>query len=471
MQSVYQQIYHKMQELGQEHVFAFWPQLNESQRQDLLQQLQTLDLAFVEKQLQRRWPVGEDAHQDLADFKPSPYLPLPRTRKEISQRNRAIQEGEALLRRGQAGIIVVAGGQGTRLGFDGPKGTFAVGPVTQRTLFQYHVEKIRALERLYNCTIPFYVMTSPGNHQATIRYFAEHQFFGKNPDSVIFFPQRLLPVFDEHGKILLESKHRLSFSPDGHGGLLYALKKHHIVADMVNRGIRHIYYFQVDNVLIKMCDPAFMGEHVLARADMSARTVYKRDPEEPLGNIGLIGDIYRVIEYTELPPKLKEARDQHGTLVYGQGSIAIHMFAVDFLQRMTSAGHELPYHLAHKAMPFVDAAGVTCKPAQKNALKFEQFIFDAFSHAQRVMVQETERDQDFSPIKNASGPDSPETARRDLNLLFASWLEACGVKIPRHDSGIPRHNLEISPLFALSPGQLSDKIPSHLDLDGDLLLE
>lgn len=461
----------KLAALGQERALRFWPELDENSRRRLLDQLDHLDEEFLAAQRQRKWPLVAAGAGNLDGFTPQPYIPLPASREEEERWDRARRDGEKLLAQGAVAVLVVAGGQGTRLGYPGAKGKYPVGPVTGRSLFQYHIEKMVALERKFGRPLPLYVMTSPANHQETIGFFKENNWFGKDPRTIICFPQRMLPVFDNCGQLLLETRASLSLSPDGHGGVLYALRKHQLLEDMRRRGIRHLFYFQVDNVLVRIADPAYLGFHDQMAAEMSARTVRKRDPWEKLGHIGRLDGACKVIEYTELPEEKKTACNEEGGLLFGQGSIAIHLFSLDFLERLARQKIELPYHIARKKVASVEDQRAAAADGGLNAVKFEQFIFDAFSFANRILVLETDRRFEFSPIKNREGEDSPATARRDLSEMFAGWLEACGISPRRHADGTLAVPIEISPLYAMSADELQAKLPPGLDTEREILLE
>jgi len=462
----YQQAMEKLAHLQQEHVLRFWDDLDDEQQQSLLHQIAELDKNLLSTFTQMIKDLESAKHYQPGTLEPMSVIPIPSTQEQQNDYDWAYKVGEQAIGSGKVGAILVAGGQGTRLGFDGPKGTFPVGPITGRTLFQYHTEKLLALEKRYNTTIPFYIMTSEANDQQTREFFRKNSYFGKSPDSFIFFQQGMLSPIDENGKLFLEEKWKIARSPDGHGGLLKALRKNHLITDMATRGVEYLFYFQVDNVLVKICDPAFIGYHVLHNSEMSAKTVYKRSPEEKLGNIGTIDGKVVTIEYTELSKEEKEATTADGRLKFGQGSIAIHVFSRSFFERLTTENIDLPYHLAHKKITHIDALGRRIKPEAPNGYKFEQFIFDAFPFARNVMVMETDRSQDFSPIKNASGEDSPETARQDLRNLFTSWLKEIGVEVPEDVK-----NIEISPLYALNVRDLKQKLPKDFTFHGDLLLE
>jgi UDP-N-acetylglucosamine/UDP-N-acetylgalactosamine diphosphorylase len=460
-----------LQKMGQEHLLRFWDDLNEQQRQQLLEQILDLDPDVVNR-LQTLVRDGE-AESDYVpgSLEPATVYELPRNDSEREKRETARKTGEELLRSGVVGAVLVAGGQGTRLGFDGPKGTFEIGPITRRTLFQYFIEKIRKREKRFSTTIPLYIMTSKVNHEDTIGFFKDHDYFGKDPESIRFFRQGMLPSFGPDGNILLKSKSEISLSPDGHGGLLSALKRHGLIEEMKTNGLNVLYYFQVDNVLVDICDPTFLGMHRAHKADMSAKTVYKRDPEEKLGNIGKRDGKYTIIEYSELSDKEKYARGDDGKLIFGQGSIALHVFDVAFLETIVNEKKGLPYHLAHKKVPYVDTDGNHQDPDTPNAFKLEQFIFDAFPFARNVVVMETDRSKEFSPVKNASGSDSPQTARRDLVNTNAELLEACGVTVPRDSDGNCTITIEISPLYALTQQELCENYSGPQILDADVLLE
>ncbi len=462
----------KLCQLGQEHVFRFWNQISATEQEFLLQQVEELDEEFFSTVRLSSFESLEAA-RSLQGLEPFPVIPLAKSDNERKQHQLTRKTGEQLLRSGKVGIIMVAGGQGTRLGYPGPKGTIPVGPITNRSLFQYHFEKILALESRYQVLLPLYIMTSPWTDQQTRDYLREHNYFGKDPASVIFFVQSMLPALDENKKILLEKKYALALSPDGHGGLLSALKKHDVITDMKRRHLQMLFYFQVDNVLVQICDPTFIGFHYLADAEFSAKTVYKSHPDEKLGVIGKLDGRPVVIEYTEMPQELKEAKTEDGRLVFGQGSIAIHIFDVAFLERLIQSEIKLPYHIAHKKVAFIDSQGNIQKPDTPNAFKLEQFIFDVLPYAKKVMVMETRRENDFSPIKNSNGQDSLATAQRDLSELFASWLQQVHIPVKRDASGRLLQKIEISPLYALDAADLVGRVRVSNDMlqSGDILLQ
>ena len=451
----YRELLDKFRSIGQEHVFQFWPELVEGQRRQLLAQLEALDVQLIVELQNLLKKLSENRHYTPGTLRPFEVTTLPQNPKEQKIFEDSKKEGERLLRDGKVGALVVAGGQGTRLGFNGPKGCYPVGPVSDRTLFQYHFEKVLALEKRFKTFIPFYIMTSGFTHEETVTFLKDKNYFGKHPKDVMLFQQRMLPALDERGKILLKTKDGIALAPDGHGGMIKAIQQHDVLQDMIRREIDYIFYFQVDNPLVQICDPVFIGFHARAGAEMSAKTIYKNNPFEKLGNIGWLGEKVVIIEYTELSDQEKLQRNADGKLTFGQGSIAIHCFSRHFLERLVHSATSLPFHIAHKKIEHITKDGTLSRPLKENGYKFEQFIFDCFGIAEKVLVLETDRCYDFSPIKNkdTDGVDCPETARRDLTNLFRSWLAYCGVK--REVDG---RWLEISPLDALDAKELCEKL-------------
>jgi UDP-N-acetylglucosamine/UDP-N-acetylgalactosamine diphosphorylase len=327
--------------------------------------------------------------------------------------------------------MVVAGGQGTRLGFEGPKGMFPLGPVTGRTLFELQAQKLRAARRRYGAAIPWFVMTSPATDQPTRSFFGEHDWLGLPEADVFFLCQAMAPALDFDGRLLLESPGRIAESPNGHGGAFGALAESGALDEMARRGITTISYYQVDNPLAPLVDPVFLGLHALEGAEMSAKVVCKIDPMEKVGVVARVDGRVGVVEYTEIDDEHRHLRDAAGELVYWAGSIAVHALEVDFARRVAAdAEHRLPYHASAKKIPCIDGKGLAVKPVEPNGYKLERFLFDALPAASRVAILEVERRDEYAPVKNAEGGDSPDTARRALDALTRRWLAAAGIEVP-----------------------------------------
>ncbi len=453
----------RLRQYGQEHTLAGWDRLTEAERRELVDQLTRLDLEALRTLYAERDKV-------FAVPAPERIAPVPVIR--LGDDPRAAQRrGEDALARGEVAVLLVAGGQGSRLGFEHPKGMFAIGPVSGHSLFQIHAEKVLALRRRYGRPVPFLVMTSPATDAETRSYFAEHDHFGLPADEVFFFCQGTMPALDmQTGKLLLERPGKLFTSPNGHGGTLTALADTGLLDRLRARGIRQIFYFQVDNPLVKVADPVFLGHHLAADAEVSSKVVAKEGPKDKLGNMVLIDGRCSIIEYSDLPEELGRQTDEQGRLRLWAGSPAIHLFAVDFLARVTQGRTRLPFHVARKKVPYWDEHGGQAHPERENALKFEMFIFDVLPMAERWTVVETSRPEEFVPLKNAVGSDSPETVRQALSNRAAAWLEQAGVAVPRHADGDAAVSLEISPLFALDAEEVVRRVRS-LRIEGPVYLE
>jgi len=446
-----------LRKIGQEQVLRFYEALDASGKAKLVGQLQELDL-----------PVIAELAETCVRQRPIPAIPAriepvtPWPRRADMKRPQFYQQAESrgrqLLQDGKAAAFLVAGGQGTRLGYDGPKGQFPVTPIRHKPLFQVFAEQILAHGRAANRPIPWYIMTSLANDAATREFFKSHGHFGLKPSDVLFFAQGMMPAFDMEGKLLLENRDSLALSPDGHGGSLRALHRSGALDDMQRRGVEHLSYFQVDNPLVHVIDPLFLGLHDLTGSEMSSKTIAKAHPQEKVGNF-VVGDgKLQVIEYSDMPKELALSREPDGLPTYNAASIGIHSLRVEFVRRLNSTGRlALPWHRAEKKVPCLDDAGNAIKPSAPNAVKLEQFVFDAIPLADKPLAYQTDRAEEFSPVKNAEGDDSPATCRRDQIRRAARWLAEAGVTVPmRNDE--PDAVLEISPLYAAGPDELRQKI-------------
>lgn len=443
----------KLQQSGQGHLVRRLARLPSEKQQKLMHQLHQLDLASIAELFQLSKQKTE--HHDFHRCTVPDIVRRPETDAAVHAWSKAGEVGAEAIRQGQLAIIMVAGGQGTRLGHDGPKGTYPIGPVTQRSLFQIHAEKVLALGRRHQVDIPFLIMTSEENDQATREFFAQHQYFGLKPDQVIFFVQGMLPALDATtGEMLLCADDQLALSPNGHGGIIEALDVSGLLNRLHSQGIRHCYYFQVDNPLVQIGEAQFLGMHLNAQADMSLKVVAKLYAQERMGNLVQLDSKYRIVEYTELPAELAEQTDEQGQLRFWAGSPAIHLFSLDFLQQLAHGDISLPYHIARKCVPFVDEQGTLHKPEKPNAVKFERFIFDALPLAQRVLAVETTRALEFEPLKNGSGENSPLTVRQALSDRYQSWLVECGIEL-KNDRWY-----ELSPLVLLDMNDLVNHTPT-----------
>jgi UDP-N-acetylglucosamine/UDP-N-acetylgalactosamine diphosphorylase len=429
-----------LKKCGQEHVLAYWKKLGKKEREELLAQIATLEPKSV-AQCQGALKTGADV-PDSSKGK-APKVAVLKGKKLAE----AVAAGEKELKAGRVAALLVAGGQGSRLGYDGPKGCYQIGPVTNAPLFYFHARKILARTIRYGKPIPFYVMTSEANNAATVKCFEENDYFGLNPDDVFFFTQGMWPGMTKDGKIILDAPGHVFMSPDGHGGLLAALKRSGALADMKKRGIKSVFFFQVDNPLVEIADPAFVGYHVLSKSEYSLKLCAKRGPKEKVGMPMQFGKTFRMVEYTEMTDEQCNRLGKDGKLYFLYGSPAIHVFDRAFLDR--EASKAMPLHLAFKKIPFVDAKGAVVKPSEPNGYKFEKFIFDILPNAKTAAFLAFDQKDEFSPVKNAEGSDSPATCRADMQAKWRRWMAECGIQCP---DKVP---VEIDPVYAVDAADLA----------------
>lgn len=435
----------RLEEFGQHHLLRFWDELDAAGRARLARQLAAIDFAQM-AELFGHTAAAQDwaALARRADPPPAIRIADRDTGKFTAADARA--RGEQALAAGEVGVLLTAGGQGSRLGFDQPKGMYPIGPVSGASLLQVHLEKALAAAKRYGAAMPVYLMTSPVTHEEQVAFLKEHNRFGLPEDDLFVFCQGTMPAVDaKTGKLLLAAKDELFLSPNGHGGTVAALADTGAIDHMRRRGIQHLFYLQVDNPLVPIGDAEFIGYHLLAESELTSMAVTKQTPQDKLGNFVAIDGRVEVIEYSDFPSDVAEQCDDTGSLTFWAGSIAVHVFAVDFLQRALKLKDALPFHVARKKVPHVDASGQLVQPSEPNALKFERFIFDLLPHAKNAIVVEYPEREVFAPLKNASGADrdTPEYVRQHMCDQHRRWLNAADVKVA---DGVPA---EISPLWAL----------------------
>lgn len=440
---------------GQEHLLRFWDELTASEQEMLASEIRGVNWAQVMAWFEQV-KDGEGVDIPFDKLVPAPYKELVPEPEKDWMSNECMIEGRGQLRAGRVAAFTVAGGQGTRLGYDGPKGTYEFSILKRKSLFQYFAETLRGYRRKYNAVIPWYIMTSPANDAQTRQFFADHDFFGLPSEDIMFFKQGTLPVFDKNGKALLSEKCHLALAANGHGGSFAALHDSGALADMKKRKINIITYWQVDNPMVRFCDPLFIGFHCKNASDMSSRALIKRDAMEKLGHFCLLDGKMVIVEYSDMPKELLEAKDDDGRLKFRAGSPAIHVLKREFIERLTEGGLNLTPHRALKKMPYVDEDGQKVVPETPNAIKLEFFLFDALPKAKYPLVLEADRKEQFAAIKNAAGNDSPDSCRADLLERDCRWLEQAGAVIPRRPDGTPDLELEISPLLAVEPSDVRD---------------
>ena len=440
-----QNIEKTLADCGQSHIFKALMALPESARGKLEKQIEQVNWAEIPSLIRdyvRHKPVTE-IPDDLA---PAPYFPLvPKDADQKAFYEKAFARGEELIRTGKTAALTVAGGQGTRLGFDGPKGTYPITPVLHKTLFQYFAESLARVSEKYSTSLHWFIMTSELNDKATRDFFAANSYFGLDPANIHFFTQGFMPAIDYSGKILMSAPDSIALTPDGHGGTLLALRKSGSLDLMKKLGVEYLSYFQVDNPLVPVSNPLMLGLHDLEKSEMSSIMLSKTNVFEKLGNFCVTKGKLQIIEYSDMPESLA-TRTTNGKLDFIAGSPAIHVISTAFIERLTSGGRlELPWHRADKKVAFVNEKGEQVKPSEPNAVKLESFIFDALPLAKKTIILEADRKECFAPTKNATGVDSAESCRRMLCARDARRMELAGIKIPRKADGSPDCIVELSP--------------------------
>ena len=433
---------------NQDHIIDHFNALAPDKQSTLTKNIADLDLELV-FQLHKEYSATKGAVTLTGEIKPARVIPLPKTPDEKKYQNDAKLIGESLISREKMAVLIVAGGQGVRLGHNKPKGTFPISPVMNKTLFHLFSEQVMALSARYNARIPLLIMTSQENHDDTIKFFDKFNFFGLDKKNVYFFQQGMMPTITPEGQLLLKDETNLFVNPDGHGGSLMALYKSGHLDSLIHQGFSELFYCQVDNPLLKIADPVFLGYHSLAHAECSTKVVRRKKIEEKVGVYVSLNERDTILEYSDFGGRHMSALDNDGSILHWAGNTAIHLLNLNFIKSLNENGFALPYHCANKEVKVVRPDG-SVKPLE--VWKFESFVFDAIPLAKRTCCMEVDRVEEFSPVKNKSGSDSPLTARESLSNLHKSWLREAGVNIPHQLS------VEVSPLFALDKEELVRKL-------------
>lgn len=451
---------------GQEHLIKYWTELNEEEREQLAGEIGKLDFSEVTELFRR----ATEATKIILEKTDDDLKPIPKTHYEsvLDLTREKIEEYENLgykeICDGKVGVLLLAGGQATRLGFGHPKGMYNVGLPSKKTLFQIQAERILRVQQMAaekygkEGKITWYIMTSEHTKGPTAAFFKSHSYFGLEEENIVYFEQGTLPCFDFEGKVFLDEKYHLSSAPDGNGGLYRALKTQGVLDDIARRGVEHLHAHSVDNILIKVADPVFVGYCKSKDADCAAKVVQKSMPSEPVGVVCRVNGHYKVVEYSELTDEAAERRNPDGRLTFCAGNICNHYFSSEFLRKICNYESKLKLHVAKKKIPYVDENGVRQKPTEPNGIKMEKFIFDVFEFAENFICLEVARDVEFSALKNADSvkKDCPSTAKQDLLNLHRKYIREAG--------GIIGDNIEveISPLLSYGGENLEELVKDEV---------
>ena len=393
-----------LKKYSQEHLLNGFEKLDANKQQELLEQIETTDFELINSLYNH---TREDLKISESQITPIEYL----DKDKLNGYYKSFQEtGEKAIREGKLAAVTMAGGQGTRLGHSGPKGTFDIGLESHKSLFELLSDSLKEQGKKYDVIIPWFIMTSRENNADTIDFFAKHRYFGREKDkNIFFFEQGELPMVDTEGKILIGEDGLIKEAADGHGGIYEALVKNEMTKKMRELGVEWIFIGGVDNCLVKMVDPILMGIAIQKHVTAAGKSVVKANPQEKVGVFCKKNGRPSVVEYTEIPEDMAKATDERGELIYGESHILCNLFNIDAVERMGSK--PLPYHSAFKKATYIDKNGNKVVPDGPNAYKFEAFLFDAFGELDDMAILRVKREEEFAPVKNASGVDSPETAR------------------------------------------------------------
>ncbi|TFK19969.1 UDP-N-acetylglucosamine diphosphorylase [Coprinopsis marcescibilis] len=452
---------------GQGHLFQLWANLNNQERAQLQAQLEALDIERVNRIY--KTAVASEAQLSDPNYQADAIEPLPKGASESVTNVEKAEEwkkiGLQAIARNEVGVLLMAGGQGTRLGSSAPKGCYDIGLPSHKSLFQYQAERLARLQEVASqeagkptgsVVIPWYIMTSGPTRPETEQFFKKNKYFGLDPKNVIFFEQGTLPCLTMEGKVILETPSRVAVAPDGNGGLYAATRSplspqdpsKTVLSDLADRNILYVHAYCVDNCLVRVADPVFLGYSIGKGAECAAKVVPKTQPTESVGVVACRGSKFSVVEYSEISKEQAERRDpETGELTFRAGNIANHFYTTAFLDRVQQFEDDLAFHIARKKIPHTDLeTGEFIKPSKPNGMKLELFVFDVFPFTERFAVLEVDRSEEFSPLKNApgTGSDDPESSRRDLLAQHKRFLESAGAKVA---TGV---EIEISPLVSYS---------------------
>ncbi len=394
-----------LKKYNQEQLLNGYEKLDEEKKKILLEQINNLDFDKISE-------LYENTKKEISfkDEKITHMEYVDKAKLSKEEYDKYYKLGSDVIKKGKYAVITMAGGQGTRLGYVAPKGTFKIGGGVEKSLFEALSDTIKEAQEEFNTIVPWYIMTSRENNDATEKFFEKNNYFGLNKENIKFFKQGELPMIDTNGKILIDEKGLVKLAADGHGGVFEAMSKNDCISDMKKRGIEWIFISGVDNVLAGLVDPIATGLAIDRNTLATGKSVVKRNPSERVGVFCKKNNRPYVIEYTEITEDMANAKDESGELLYGESHILTNLFNIKALEKISK--NKLPYHSAFKKAKYIDENGNLVVPDKPNAYKFEAFIFDAFESLDDMSILRVKREDEFAPLKNAQGEDSPDTARQ-----------------------------------------------------------
>ena len=398
-----------LKENNQTNILNTLNQIDESKKEKLIKQILNLNFEQLKRLYQETKEKPEILDKKLEHIKYVDKYKLSEEKKSLYTKI-----GEDIIKNNKYAVVTMAGGQGTRLGHKGPKGTFKIDVRPEpKFLFQILAENLEAANKKYNVTLPWYIMTSTENNKETVEFFEEHNYFGYPKDHIKFFIQGNLPLLFTNGQLVLDKDYSIKEAADGNGCIYKAMREDKILEDMENRNVEWAFIGSVDNVLLNMVDPILIGLTIEEKHEVASKSIAKKDPSERVGVFCKANGVPSVIEYSELPKEMAELRDKDGELLYGEAHIMCNLFSIKALEKISKI--DLPYHVANKKTNYMNEKGEFVEVTEPNAYKFEAFIFDAFNFFDDMSILRGRREEDFAPVKNKEGNDSPNTAKELYN--------------------------------------------------------
>ena len=402
---------------GQTRTLKILEHVDKETRKKIIEELH--DINFIQlKELYNN--IKEEAEVNVGELKPIKSLNPDKITKEEKEMYENV--GADILRNNKFAVVTMSGGQGTRLGYKGPKGTFKIDVEPQaKYLFEIIVDTLQRANKKYNVTIPWYIMTSNENNDEIVKFMEEHNYFGYDKEYIGFFEQGELPLITEDGQILLDENYNIKKASDGNGSIFKSMYIKGVLEDMKTKGIEWVYIGSIDNVLLKMVDTLLMGVAIKEGSEIATRSIFKNCPTERIGSLCIQDGKVKVIEYSELPQDMIEAKDEDGEILFGESHVMCNLFSIKALEKISL--QNLQYHKAHKKYSYLDENGKLVEPEEPNAYKFEYFIFDSFEFFNQISIVRGKREEDFAPVKNKEGVDSPATASKLYNEYWRKQNE------------------------------------------------
>ena len=395
-----------LKENNQEHLLSYLKMADENEKKELIKEIENINF----DELKELYKISKKDKEKALESQLIEHIKfVDKYKMNEDDFNKYKEAGEKIIKNGEYAVVTMAGGQGTRLGHNGPKGTFLLDVKPKpKYLFEILADGIKRANEKYEVTLNWYIMTSTENNKKTEEFFEEHNYFAYPKDKIKFFKQGNLPLISEDGKLLIDENLHIKYAADGNGCIYKSMRLDGVLDDMKQKGIKWVFIGAVDNALLNMVDPILLGLTSCDGNQIGSKSVVKRSPEEPVGVFCKRNGKPGVIEYTELPTEMAHEVDEEGELLFGESHIMCNLYSIDALDKISK--EKLPYHSAHKKAPYMNEKGEFVKVTKPNAYKYEAFIFDGFTYFDNISILRGRRNEDFAPVKNAEGPDSPATA-------------------------------------------------------------